>query len=203
MNWKEYIPEIIEANKIYRAKRAEAKRYYNKYKKQVKKYAFLDVITKPKQGTERQDDIDLEIAINDLFNSIGIKSHRPSNQDNFDVISKFKNVRIGIEVKNGGLPGENEMFQAHKYKKRYESDRNETIHALVVYNNSKTNQEFDNNRIKDAELNGYGIITTRHLETGYFKLKKDRITFDIFLAQLQKIGVIKYSSKALSKSINS
>jgi hypothetical protein len=186
------IPSIDEKLKQYKALRSHAKSAYNKYKSEASKYSFLNVIVLPKILNAREEDDNLEVAVRDLFNSIEIKSIVPSNKDNFDVIAKFKDVKLGIEVKNGNLPGENEMLQVSKYKARAV----EAIQGLLIWNDAK-GQGFDSNRIKDAELHNFGIMTTQELRNGYLKLKKGKITFEQFLSHLQKIGLIKFSSRAL------
>ncbi len=106
-------------------------------------------------------------------------------------------MKLGIEVKNGNLPKENEMFQVHKYAMRI----NHEYLPLIIWNNAKTNQEFDLDRIKDAELNKYGIMTTKQLYKGYIKLKCGRISFDVFLKQIQKTGLIKLSYRSFNVSL--
>lgn len=197
MNWKTSIPEIIDLQNDFKLKRAKAKSAANKFKKKINYYYFLDVIIAPKKTQQRDEDDLLEIAIRDLFNSIGIKSKIPLRKDDFDVKATFKNIQFGIEVKNGNLPSENDMLQAHKYSIRVDKQ----LHPIVIWNNTTTNQEFDSNRIKDAQLNQYGIITTKELYKGYLKLKMNKITFEIFIGQLQKIGLIKFSSKILRASL--
>jgi hypothetical protein len=204
MNWKEEIPELTELLIDYKQKRSKAKSAYNKYKSKIEKYYFLDVIVKPKEhktGNEGlKEDADLEIAIRDLFNSIYVESVRPKKKDDFDVKSHFKTFKFGIEVKNtGNVPGENEMFQSVKYKMRLDT----TCHALVIWNNSKVKEDFNENRNTDAKNFNYGIMTTEELLNGYMKLKKGAIGFDEFLGQLNKSGIIKFSLKALGKSKNS
>lgn len=197
------IPELRDSLNDYKAKRSAAKSAYNKYKRIRKKYEFLDVIIKVKQyksGIDgRKEDDQLEIAVKDLFNSISIKSHIPKEKDNFDIKASFNEFKWGLEIKNGNLPSENEMFQAFKYSGR---SRNE-FEPILIWNNSKTNQEFDAKRIEDAVINNYGILTTKELRNGYLKLKANKISLNTFVQQLNKKGLIKYSSKSLGKSINS
>jgi|GEM_PF-3044067 len=203
MNWKDYIPELSVLLKDYKTKRSKAKSAWNKYQSKSAKYNFLNTIVKPKEhssGIEgRKEDDDLEIAIKDLFNSIGIHSVRPTNKNDFDVKSKFSELKLGIEVKNGNLPAENDLFQAHKYAMRI----NRELEPLIIWNNSSTNQEFDSQRIKDAELSKYGLLTTKELLKGYIKLKSGNISFNQFIKQLKQSGLIKYSAKELGKSKNS
>lgn len=193
------LPEVQEKLKEFKSLRSKAKSAYNKYKRSLPKYQFLNIIILPKILGTREEDDNLEFAVRDLFNSIGIKSYVPTNKDDFDVVSSFKAVRVGFEIKNGHFPTENDMLQAFKYKGRY----NEPIHAILLYNNATSNQEFDRNRIKDAEKHGYGIMLTKELHKGYLKLKHGKITFDQFLNQLQLTGLIKFSSRALGKPKNS
>jgi len=194
------LPDVIKSLKEYKAKRSAAKSAWNKHKRLVKKYEFLNVLVKAKQykgdsTTARKEDDDLEIAVKDCLNSIGIHSIRPIDKADFDVKSRFDGYKWGIEVKNGNLPGENEMFQAHKYAMRI----NREMEPLVVWNNAYENQQFNPNHIKDAEINKYGIITTKELVNGYMKLKKGKISFQEFTTELKKHGLIKYSLKAMGK----
>lgn len=196
MNWKELIPEIISLKKDFIKSRSVTKKNYTNYKKGINRFYFLDIIMQPKKGG-RQEDNQLEIAVKDLFNSIGIKSKIPPTKDDFDVISKFKEVNFYIEVKNGNMPSENDMLQALKYGRRQRIERG----IVVIWNNNTTDQEFDENRKIDALLNSYSILTTKELFKGYLKLKTNRITFEKFLSQLKKIGEIRFSSKALRESL--
>lgn len=195
------LPEIIALHKEYKAKRSQYKKAYNNYKKAYKKFYFIEQIENPNnQGKSRELDELFELAIKDLFNSIGIISKRPPNKDDFDVLSSFKDNHFGIEAKNGaGIPIENEMFQAIKYKKR----DNRNLHAIVIWNNHASNQKFDEKRVKDAVANGYAILTAKELIMGYTKLKRGIISFEAFLTQLNKFGEIKFSGKDFFKSINS
>lgn len=198
MSLDKEIPELSALLKEYRAHRSRTKSAYNKYKKRLASFYFLDIIIKPKEFQNekgRKEDKELEIAVRDLFNSIGIKSVIPPTTKDFDVKSIFKKIKLGIEVKNGGLPNENEMFQAHKYAIRGGKE----YMALLIWNNNKTknNNDFDKDRILDAELNGYGILTTTHLRKGYIKLKNSKITFEVFFKLLQKKGLIKYTSRSV------
>ena len=194
MDWKILIPEIVELKKDHKLKRANAKKAFSKYKNGLGKFYFLDVMTTPKEAGREEDDL-LEEAISDLFRSIGFNSKIPLNKDNFDVIAKFKDIVYHIEVKNGNMPGENDMLQALKYATRQGVFKG----ILVIWNNYKTNQEFDKNRTIDAVKNSYGIITTKELYSGYLKLKTNKITFEKFTLQLQKTGLIKYSSRFLKE----
>ena len=197
MNWKNEILEVIELQKEYKLKRSKAKSAYKKFKNKINYFYFLDVILSPKKANNRNEDDLLEVAIKDLLNSIGIKSIIPLTKKDVDIKSKFKRLKFGIEVKNGNFPSENDLFQAHKYAIRAERE----YHPLVIWNNTTTNQEFDSSRILDAELNKYGIMTTKELYKGYIKLKRNQITFDNFINQINKSGIIKFSNKSLKTSL--
>lgn len=193
------IPEIQNSLKNYKAKRASAKSAWNKHSRLLKRFYFIEAIVKPKQFSEgaegRREDFLLQTAIKDMFNSIGIKSIVPAELADFDVKASFNGYKWGIEVKNGNMPSENDMLQAHKYAMR--TDR--TLEPVIIWNNATTNQEFDQPRVIDAEKNKYGIITTKELLIGYLKLKQGKITFAEFIGQLKKTGLIKYSLRAMGK----
>jgi hypothetical protein len=191
------IPELKQADAEYRKERNKARKAYEKLKKLEKKYFFLDRIVQPRKDTDtKKDDVELEWAIFDLFESIGFNCKKPESERDVDVKAKFKNYYFGIEVKNGNLVGENELFQAHKYKGLH----NEIYHPIIVYNNTKNNDNFDENRIKIALKNNFGIILTTELKKGYLKLKNNRISFAQFIKQLDLNGEIKFSNKELSRS---
>ncbi|MEO7313177.1 MAG: hypothetical protein ABIX01_22520 [Chitinophagaceae bacterium] len=196
MDWKNLIPEIQEFKKDHRTKRGIAKKAFIKYKRGLEKFYFLDVITMPKVAGREEDDL-LEVAVRDLFKSIGFNSKIPADKANFDVIAKFKELAYYIEVKNGNMPSENDMLQAFKYAGRQGVIKN----RILIWNNFKSDQEFDQNRIMDAEINNYGIMTTKELYNGYLKLKAGKISFEKFTLQLQKTGLIKFSSRALKEDL--
>ncbi len=197
MSLDKELPEVSELLKVYKTIRSKAKSAYNKFKRATNYFYFLDIIIKSKQYTDKEggkEDRKFEIAIKDLFNSIGIKSVIPQTKKDFDVKCVFKEIKLGIEAKNGKLPNENEMFQAHKYAVR---GNREYLPIIIWNNNGKNRNEFDKEKILDAELNSYGIITTTELRKGYLMLKNDKITFDVFLKILQKKGLIKYTLKSV------
>lgn len=197
MEWRQTIPELREKFADYKQKRSKAKTSYSKYKTALFKFYFLDVIRKVRKG--ESDDKNLEVAIKDLFASLGFDSYNPISKADFDVIAMFKKITLGIEVKNGNMVPENDMFQALKYHGR----KDDVTHAILLWNNHTTNQNFDKNRIHDAVRHGYGIMTTKSLYNGYLLLKQDKISFDYFLNQLLTTGEIKYSTKHIGKPKNS
>ena len=191
------IPELKQAEIEYRKKRNETRKVYNKLKKLEKKFYFLDRIVQPRKDTDtKKDDLKLELAIFHLFESIGFKCKIPDSENDVDVKVKFMDYYFGIEVKNGNLVAENDLFQAHKYK----GLNNEVYHPIVVYNNTKNNDNFGENRIKIANQNNFGIILTTELKKGYLKLMNKKISFDQFVNQLNLTGEIKFSIKELSRS---
>lgn len=194
---KKEIPEIKKAYAEYRHQRSEERKSLNKLQKIIKNFSFIDTILKPREN--KQDDKDLEWAVLHLFESIGFKGIKPESNADVDARVKFKKIEFGIEAKNGDLVGENDMFQALKYKNRTK----ENYHPILVYNNAKTNQDFDNNRKTDAENNAFTIITTRDLIKGYLKLKNNKITFEQFVSRLQIPGLVTFTKKDIGRSINS
>jgi hypothetical protein len=144
------------------------------------------------------DDFELEDFILQLFQDLTYFTKKPSTKRDLDVIVRLNSRTIGIEVKNGNLPSENEMFQARKYAIRY-LKKNKEMHPLIVWNNAKTGQEFDSSRIEDAEGNFYGIITTKELLKGYLKVKQDTIDLNIFDDLINKTGLIKFSNSVIRK----
>ena len=116
------IPEIISSLKEYRRLKAVLKKERNNLAKLFDKYNFLAKIFSKTVG-----DFELEDEIEKLFKAINYKTDKPEEKRDFDVIVKSKPSDIGVEVKNGNLPAENELFQAHKYATRQNG----------VYNNKK------------------------------------------------------------------
>ena len=90
------------------------------------------------------------------------------------------------------------MFQGLKYKGR-KGLLGLNIRVIIVWNNSKTNDTFDKERILDSEINDYGIITTDELVRGFIKVKNGNITIDTFHKLLTKSGLIKFSSKKIKE----
>jgi hypothetical protein len=77
------------------------------------------------------------------------------------------------------------------------------MHPLIIWNNSKQGHQFDKNRIKDAEINKYGIITTEELHKGFLKVKQDKIPFELFNNMIHQIGLIKFSNSEIKKKESS
>lgn len=199
MNKRE-IPELLLADAEYRKLRNETRKAYYKLKKTESKFSFLDRIVQPRRTTDtKKDDVELEYAVMHLFESVGFKCTKPPIDGDVDVKVRFKNNYFGIEVKNGSMVSENDMLQPFKYKGLHGED----YHPIVIYNNARSNQNFDNNRIKLAIINNYGILLTSELRRGYIKLKNNKLSFQEFINQLNKSGEIKYSSKALGRSYKS
>ena len=188
------IPEFNSLLKEYRQeKRGLFKKKY-RLKQLTKKYRFLENIT-----SKEIDDIELENEILKLFKIIGYKTHKPINKRDVDCIIYLNNCVLGIEVKNSNYPTENELFQALKYCNRNRTDNFEMF-PIVVWNNAKTNQAFDQFRIKDAVINNFGIITTKELVKGFLKFKQEKITKDEFEFIITRTGLIKYSNKSINES---
>lgn len=194
------IPEVKEHFDRYQVLKRQIKRERKKINTLFEKFDFLTQIIKPKQQkSSPEEDKQLENHILTLFKNLGYKTIKPIKNDDLDVII-FTNIsRIGIEVKNGNLPSENDLFQARKYAVRKKEESGEIMHPLVIWNNSTTNQEFDSRRVRDAVYNKYGILTTKELLKGFLKLKQGKITFIQFNDQINKIGLIKFTNKALEK----
>ncbi|MGM0581933.1 MAG: hypothetical protein ACQETL_14705 [Bacteroidota bacterium] len=192
------LPEIISSLNEYRRLKASLKKERNNLSKLFDKYEFLDKIFSKTVG-----DFELEYEIEKLFKSLSYKTKKPKDKRDFDVIVKNKTYEIGIEVKNGNLPAENKLFQAYKYATRQNKIESRNIHALIVWNNAKTNQEFDNYRIIDAKLNNYGLLTTKELISGFIKIKKGKLTLSVFEKLVKKKGLIKFSNKYIKESESS
>lgn len=195
-NLRNEIPEVAEIFQLYKRKRNEARRLLTLLKSREDKFYFLDKMVQPKTTEDKSEDIALEWCIYHLFESIGFKCTKPETDRDVDVKIYYKELSFGIEVKNGNLVAENDMFQAYKYKSR----NDENYHPLVIYNNAKYNDSFDEYRIADAEKSNYGILTTKELRKGYVKLLNGKIDFMTFIKQLSVPGEIRFSNKALSGS---
>jgi len=194
------IPEVKQAELDYRKARNLSRRKLNRLKKIKARFYFLDRIVERRKDTDsKENDIELERAILDLFKSIGFKSIKPKGEGDVDVKVKFKEKYLGIEVKNGNLVGENDIFQALKYKMFH----NEEYHPLVVYNNTKHNDNWDSIRKTSANKGKFGLLLTTELKKGYLKLKTEKITFEQFLNQIMQTGEIKFSNKAIQKAYKS
>jgi hypothetical protein len=190
---------IISDIKVSHDRHRELKRLLNKERNKLgvlyKKYRFIDEIVNPSV-----DDIELQKFIADLFRELGYLTKQPKETADFDVIIKYNDDKIGIEVKNGRHVGENELFQAKKYASRHKTDEDMVLHPLVIWNNTKKNIDFDNNRTKDAIANDYGIMTTQDLLNGYLGVKSGKISFDFFHKNILKRGHIKFSNKQIRVS---
>jgi hypothetical protein len=194
---KDQLDKYCEHKRILKKERAKINSLFDKY-------AFLNQLTNPKkQKSTHDEDIQLEHDILALFKDAGYKTHKPRTNADFDVIAICGTHKIGIEVKNGNLPSENDLFQARKYATRKEETEKIIYHPIIVWNNATTNQEFDKNRILDANLNRYGLLTTNELLKGFIKLKQKTITFDEFNSQIDDVGLIKFSNRAIKKKMES
>lgn len=160
-----------------------------------KKYRFIDEIVNPKVN-----DIELQKFIADLFRELGYITKQPKKTADFDIIAKYNEDKVDIEVKNDRHVRENELFQAKKYAGRHKADKNIILHPLVIWNNTKDNIDFDENRIKDAVANDYGIIATPDLLKGYLSVKSGKISFELFHNKIIKTGHIKFSNKEIRVS---
>lgn len=87
------------------------------------------------------DDYKLEDYILHLFQDLNYEAKKPNDTRDLDVLVSLNSKTIGIEVKNGNLPSENDMFQARKYAIRHLTKSNKSMHPLVVWNNAKIGQE--------------------------------------------------------------
>lgn len=188
------IKEIKNEIKEYRELKRILKRKRSKICSLTKKYDFITSIQSPEI-----DDLELEIKILDLFKTIGYKTHIPDNTRDLDGYITFNGDTIGIEAKNSNGIGENELLQAPKYSLRNTRKGIHTKSTILIWNNSKSNQEFDGYRIEDAENFGFGIITTKELVRGFLKVKNGNVTIDTFHKLLIKKGLIKFSSKKIKE----
>jgi|ERR1035437_854698 hypothetical protein len=187
------IPEIKNARYNYHVLKRNLNKERRKIKSLYKKYYFINMIT-----SKDVDDHELEGYILQLFQDLAYKTKKPNKRD-LDVIVSLNSSIIGIEVKNGNLPSENDMFQARKYAIRHLKNTNKIMHPLTVWNNAKTGQKFDSFRIIDAEENLYGIITTSELLKGYLKVKQKTLNLKTFDYLINKTGLIKFSNSILKK----
>jgi len=189
------IPEIKNARNHYHALKRNLNKERRKIKSLYEKHFFVNMIT-----SKDVDDFELEDYISQLFQDLTYHTNKPStkNRRDLDVIVSLNSRTIGIEVKNGNFPSENDMFQARKYAIRY-LKKNKQMHPQIVWNNVKTNQEFDSSRIEDVEGNFYGIITTKELLKGYLKVKQKIIDLNTFDNLINKTGLIKFSNSVIRK----
>lgn len=188
------IPEIKNARSNYHLLKRNLNKERRKIKSLYEKHFFVNMIT-----AKDVDDYKLEDYILQLFQDLTYETRKPSSPRDLDVIVRLNSRTIGIEVKNGNLPNENEMFQARKYAIRYLKKTNKEMHPLIVWNNAKTGQEFDSLRIEDAQGNFYGIITTKELLKGYLKVKQKTINLHTFDNLINRTGLIKFSNSTIRK----
>lgn len=188
------IPEIKNARDELRRLKREVNRKRLKFKTIVKKYEFVIDIISPEI-----DDFKLENQVLKLFENLGYDAEQPTSTRDVDGIVKLKDCIVGIEVKNSYQPKENELFQALKYCKRSEK-KGIIMKPLIVWNNAKTNQNFDQYQIEDAVNNKYGIITTKELLKGFMKVKQGILFAEKFEKIILKPGLITFSNKAILES---
>lgn len=188
------INEIKIAVQEYRELKKELKRRRTKLNTLTAKFSFVDMI----QSIDI-DDIELENKILDLLKYLGYWTQKPQEKRDFDGYATYNGEMIGIEVKNSKGTSENEMFQGLKYKGRNDRRGINTKATLIVWNNTKSNQEFDSFRIEDAENHNYGIITTKELVKGFLKVINGNISVQIFHSLLTKKGQIKFSNKKIKE----
>ncbi len=194
MNNYHKIPEIRKVNKEYRDLKRKLNKRRNKVSSLFNKYSFIEEIVSPSM-----DDYEIEESVRRLFDDLGYSAKRPNDKRDFDVIASNLGKTIGIEIKNGkNLVGENEMFQALKYAGRHRS-KGKVLHPIMIWNNSKSNQEFDKYRIYDSKINNYGILTTKELLKGYLKFKQEKLTFALFDIIISQTGLIKFSISEIKR----
>lgn len=191
MTNKVHIPQLHSSLNDYRA----LKRDLNKMRRRIAKldqyYSFVDEIF-----SANVDDNALEDHVYSLFKDLGFFVIKPTKNDDFDVIAKCDLGVLGIEVKNSKLVPENDMFQGRKYASRHKEKTGNSVSVLVVWNNGKTRQQFDENRIGDARRHDFGIITTQELLKGYLKVKQQKIDLALFKRLIFQTGLIRYTRKA-------
>lgn len=190
----EKLPDIILARNKYRVLKRQVSRERRKIRSLYERYKFLTMII-----SKDVNDFKLEDYILQLFQDLKYDTHKPKSTKDLDVIVCLNTNTIGIEVKNGNLPTENEMFQARKYAIRHLRKTNKSMHPLIVWNNAKIGQEFDPSRIEDAEGNSYSIITTKELLKGYLKVKQGIIDLHTFDLLINKVGIVKFSNSIIKK----
>ena len=188
------IPEILHARKSYHVLKRNLNKERRNLKSLYEKYFFVNKII-----ANDVDDLELEGYILQLFLDLNYGFKKPNGKKDLDVIVNLNSRIIGIEVKNGNLPKENDMFQAYKYARRHQNKSNKRMHPLIIWNNAKTGQEYDSSRIEDAELNSYGIITTMELLKGYLKVKQNLLNLKTFDYLMNMTGLIKFSNNVIKK----
>lgn len=187
------IPEIREADAKYRNLKRLTDKSRRKLRKLIEKYSFVESIVNQKCISTK-----LEEEIAKLFSSLGYKAICTYDNKDLDVYATIGGDKLGIEVKGEATLGENELFQIHKYAQRRKSEGLD-FHPLLIWNNSRHNNNFSPNMDRDAKLNSFTLITTQELLKGYLKLQRGKMTLDIFRAMLKQYGVITYSNTQIQK----
>ena len=136
MNSIDKIPDIINARNKYHSLKRALNKERRKIKSLYEKHSFVTMIT-----SKDVDDFKLEDYILQLFQDLNYEAKKPNATRDLDVLVSLNSKTIGIEVKNGNLPSENDMFQARKYAIRHLTKSNKSMHPLVVWNNAKIGQE--------------------------------------------------------------
>lgn len=194
----DFLPEISEIHNEYKYHRNKTRKLLSKIKRIESEFDFLERIVEPRKDTDtKEDDVELEFAVMRLFETLNFKCDKPISEADVDVKVKFKDFYFGLEVKNGSVVKENELIQPEKHKRMNE----DSFHPIIVYNNAKTNANWDDSRKLISSKFNFGIITTKELLKGYVKLRKNKITFEQFLKQLNKTGEIKFTKSALRKDL--
>ena len=187
------IPELKNYLAEYKKLKREVARKRTKINSLFEKYSFVEEIVSTNIG-----DFELEDSIRKLFLDLNFSATKPDTKRDVDVHAKYKRIEFRIEVKNSLNVPENEMFQAIKYTNR-ETNIADILRPIIIWNNAKSNQEYDDYRITDAKRNNYGILTTKELLKGYLKVKNSDINVDQFVELLQQPGLIKYSNSMIKK----
>jgi hypothetical protein len=188
------IPEFKEVLKEYKDLKRKTKNLRNKIDSLNDKYSFVDEVANPEF-----DGIKLESSVQKLFSDIGYECNKPETTADVDIIISYSSEIIGVEVKGDEHLGENEAFQGIKYTARH--NRNGLVmKTLVIWNNSKKNHSFDNNRIIDSENHNYTIITTKELLKGYFKLKQNKLDLNFFHKTITTKGLASFTNKRVKEN---
>lgn len=191
------IPEYSVALNEYKKHRNLTRKKLAKLKKIEKKYSFLQDIVEPRTSSStRKDDIFLEHALQRLFESLNFKCTKPDELGDVDFRAKFKELYLGVEVKNRNLVGENDTFQPVKHKIKHD----DTFHPILIYNNAKYQDKWGDDRIKYGKVAGFGLLLTSELKKGYLKLLSGKLDWEIFLEFLGKSGEIKFTNKEIERA---
>src|ERR1035437_8701490 len=169
------IPDIKKALDDYKNLKRQLNKKRSKLKALFEQYKFAeDIVNSNCKSRE------LETALVKLFNDIGFKAKQPKNQRDLDIFIQTRINLLGIEVKGGSTLRENEIFQVHKYAQRIRNEKPEwSIHPILIWNNAKNKNDFDQYMIKDALLNEYSLMTTLELQKGFILVKQNKITKDL------------------------